>query len=1034
MPSRRSHTKSRRGCFQCKRRHVKCDEELPRCSMCRKRGLDCDYPPSGDADGRLPLTPQGSNSSNDTPTSTNCWSAQTRMLEMKLFHHYTIEASFTLRQDVLEADHFQVAVPRLATSNPFLLDILLAFAALHLAFLEQGDGKWLEIALKYQNRACSAFSRVLIDLAPETLGPAFICSIFIMLCAFAYPCVSQNRDTFDPLSQVLEINRLLTGCAFLFEQLDSVEQPEEIKAWFIYKRRELFLRRGQVEDAQEDPGLEQLQQDLLKSLDHLRKTINTTETPHKAMYLSTWDTLQEMVKEWPRGKNQGGILAFPIHISKEFMVRLQEGDWMARILFLHYGVGMHLLSNKWYVGTWGRRLVATVLGPQEVIPAVWRGAVLWARRAVAYTVPYDGERQKEKSEMGEPQCRIGRPETGDGHAATPVLPLLPGPDSKLSVSLSQQSKTRNFGPTMSLSRVLKISVCTTLCLVLLVFQVPGVLTSPLDAYERYTHARQYEGSAEARDGKRGAVASESAICSRHGTDIILMGGNAADAMVATMLCVGVVGMYHSGIGGGGFMLVKSPNGSFEYIDFRETAPAAAYETMFNNLTDASTLGGLASGVPGELRGLELLHSKYGSLPWSVLVQPAIDTARNGFPVGRDLVRYMESAVGDGEDFLVNDPSFAVDFAPNGTRVKLGDIITRKRYANTLETIAAEGPGAFYSGPIAEYTIKALQAANGTMTLEDLRNYTAVVRDYSQINYRGYQVTSTTTPSSGSVAMNILKVLDTYEPLFTPQNVNLSTHRLDEAMRFAYGLRTALGDPGFVDGMSEYERNMIAQQTADEIHSKISDFHTQNVSAYDPAGIESLETPGTSHIATIDRSGLAVSAITTINLLFGSRVVIPETGVIMNNEMDDFSIPGSSNSFGYIPSEANYIRPGKRPLSSCTPAIVTHPNGTTFFVAGSAGGSRIITATVQNIIHAVDEGLSAADALARPRLHDQLIPNQATFEYAYDNSTVAFMAARGHNVTWTAPGSSTAQAIRVLPNGTFDAAGEPRQLDSGGFAV
>ncbi|KAL6230095.1 hypothetical protein BDW75DRAFT_234669 [Aspergillus navahoensis] len=1034
MPSRRSHTKSRRGCFQCKRRHVKCDEELPRCSLCKKRGLDCDYPPSGDSDGQLLLTPQGSNSRNDTPTGCDCWSARTRMLEMKLFHHYTVEASFTLRQDILEAGHFQVAVPRLATSNPFLLDILLAFAALHLAFIEQGDSKWLEIALKYQNRACSAFSRVLVDLAPETLGPAFICSIFIMLCAFAYPCVSQDRDTFDPLSQVLEINRLLTGCAFLFEQLVSVEQPEEIKAWFIYKQREVFLKRGQAEDLQEDPGLEQLQQDLLKSLDHLRNTVNSTETRHKAMYLSTWDTLQEMVKEWPQGRNQGGILAFPIHISKEFMARLQEGDWIARIIFLHYGVGMHLLSNKWYVGTWGRRLVATVLGPEEEIPAVWRDTVLWARRAVAYTVPYDEERQKEKSEMGLRAMQLQGYNVGAQDVEKQPLP--PSPDSNLSASLPQQGQTRNSGPTMSpsLSRLLRVSVCTTLCLVLLAFHVPSVLPSPLDSCDRYTHARQYERSAEAQDGKRGAVASESAICSRHGTDIILMGGNAADAMVATMLCVGVVGMYHSGIGGGGFMLVKSPDGSFEYIDFRETAPAAAYETMFSNLTDASTLGGLASGVPGELRGLELLHSKYGSLPWSVLVQPAIDTARNGFPVGRDLVRYMESAVGDGEDFLVNDPSFAIDFAPNGTRVKLGDTITRKRYANTLETIAAEGPDAFYSGPIAEYMIKALHAANGTMTLEDLHNYTAVVRDYSQINYRGYQVTSTTTPSSGSVAMNILKVLDTYEPLFTPQNVNLSTHRLDEAMRFAYGLRTVLGDPSFVDGMSEYERDMIAQQTADEIHTKISDLRTQNVSAYDPAGIESLETPGTSHIATIDRSGLAVSAITTINLLFGSRVVVPETGVIMNNEMDDFSTPGSSNSFGYIPSEANYIRPGKRPLSSCTPAIVTHPNGTTFFIAGSAGGSRIITATVQSIIHAVDEGLSAAEALARPRLHDQLIPNQVTFEYAYDNSTVAFMAARGHNVTWTAPGSSTAQAIRVLPNGTFDAAGEPRQLDSGGFAV
>jgi gamma-glutamyltranspeptidase/glutathione hydrolase len=169
---------------------------------------------------------------------------------MKLFHHYVIDASFTLRQDVLDPGHFQVAVPRLASSNPFLLDILLAFSALHLAFLEQGtsEAKWLEIALKYQNRACSAFSKVLAGLSPESLGPAFICSIFIMLCAFAYPCVSQNRDTFDPLAQVLEIHRLLVGCAFLFQQLDSVEQPEEMRAWLVYKQPEVFVKNGVVEE------------------------------------------------------------------------------------------------------------------------------------------------------------------------------------------------------------------------------------------------------------------------------------------------------------------------------------------------------------------------------------------------------------------------------------------------------------------------------------------------------------------------------------------------------------------------------------------------------------------------------------------------------------------------------------------------------------------------------------------------------------------------------------------------------------------
>ncbi|KAL1998429.1 hypothetical protein VTN02DRAFT_6193 [Thermoascus thermophilus] len=532
------------------------------------------------------------------------------------------------------------------------------------------------------------------------------------------------------------------------------------------------------------------------------------------------------------------------------------------------------------------------------------------------------------------------------------------------------------------------------------------------------------------EGRRGAVASESAICSRIGTDMFTMGGNAADALVATVFCVGVIGMYHSGIGGGGFMLVRSPDGAFESVDFRETAPAAAFQDMYRNNTDASIYGGLASGVPGEIRGLEHLHKTYGRLPWATVMQPAIRVAREGFPVTADLVRYMNAAVADGEDFLSQDPTWALDFAPNGTRLGLGDTITRKRYADTLEAIATQGPDAFYSGPIAETMVHALRAANGTMTLDDLKNYTVAVRNVSQIDYRGYRITSTTAPSSGIVALSVLKILDGYDDFFAPAAVNLSTHRLDEAIRFGYGQRTHLGDPSFVDGLDEYQREMLNDSTVRRIRGRISDFHTQNVSAYDPDGIESLETPGTSHVVAADHTGLAISLTTTINLLFGSRLMVPETGIIMNNEMNDFSIPGSSNAFGYIPSPANYIRPGKRPLSSISPCIVTHPNGTLFFVVGAAGGSRIITATVQNIIHAVDGGLSAAEALAQPRLHDQLVPNQVSFEYAYDNRTVAFMDARGHNVTWVAPGESTAQAIRVLPNGTFDAAGEPRQLDSG----
>jgi gamma-glutamyltranspeptidase/glutathione hydrolase len=195
---------------------------------------------------------------------------------------------------------------------------------------------------------------------------------------------------------------------------------------------------------------------------------------------------------------------------------------------------------------------------------------------------------------------------------------------------------------------------------------------------------------------------------------------------------------------------------------------------------------LTSGVPGEVRGLEYLHTNHGLLPWATVMQPAIELARNGFPVTEDLVHYMAAASADDGDWLTTDPTWAIDFAPNGTLLGLGDTMTRKRYANTLETIANFGPDAFYSGAIAEATIQAVQAANGTMTLEDLSNYTVALRDPVQIDYRGFRVTSTSAPSSGVVGMSVLKILEGYDDFFGPGTTNLSTHRLDEAMRFGYG--------------------------------------------------------------------------------------------------------------------------------------------------------------------------------------------------------------------------------------------------------
>ncbi|PVH81756.1 gamma-glutamyltransferase [Cadophora sp. DSE1049] len=539
------------------------------------------------------------------------------------------------------------------------------------------------------------------------------------------------------------------------------------------------------------------------------------------------------------------------------------------------------------------------------------------------------------------------------------------------------------------------------------------------------------GATISREDSLGAVASESKICSEIGIGLLQRGGNAADALVGTTLCVGVIGMQHSGIGGGGFMLVRGSDGTYESIDFRETAPAAAFQDMYKDNPMASVISGLASGVPGDLRGLEYVHNKYGALPWRAVCNPAVHVARYGFSVTEDLVRYMYEATKDGNTFLTDDPQWAIDFAPNGTLLGLGETLTRKRYANTLEAVAKHGAKSFYEGDIAKYTINALQAANGTMTLADLANYSVSIRDPISITYKGYNLYSCGVPSGGSVALSILKIIEGYP---STSDLNLSTHRIDEAMRFSYAARGELGDPDFFNYMAAFEADMLRLKTAEKIRGRIDDQKTKNVTDYNPKGYTMPENHGTSHIVTSDRSGLSITLTSTVNLLFGSQLVVPETGVIMNNEMNDFSIPGVPNAFGFVPSPINYIAPNKRPLSSVTPIIVTHPNGTLYLTIGAAGGSRIITSTVQAIWHVLEHNMSLPNAIREPRMHDQLMPAATTFEYLFDNSTVESMRERGHNVTWVRPGYSAVQGVRRLWNGTFEAASEPRQLNSGGLAV
>jgi gamma-glutamyltranspeptidase / glutathione hydrolase len=305
--------------------------------------------------------------------------------------------------------------------------------------------------------------------------------------------------------------------------------------------------------------------------------------------------------------------------------------------------------------------------------------------------------------------------------------------------------------------------------------------------------------------------------------------------------------------------------------------------MFTHQPNSSTLTGLSSGVPGDLRGLAYLHEHYGSLPWEQVVMPAVNVARNGFPVTEDLIRYRLAAFTMSGDFITTDPSWAIDFAPNGTLMGLGEIMTRRRYAVTLETIAKRGPDAFYHGPIAEATINALQAKNGIMTLKDLADYRVVSRPAPYITYRDYRIVSGGAPSSGVVALTAMKIMEGFDSVGTHgMSMNLSTHYFDEAIRFGQGKRTELGDPAFVAGLDQFQEGMLDEKTVTKMRSKINPLHTLPVSDYDPSGYESMEDHGTSAIVTSDASGMAISLTTTINLLFGNQIMVPETGVVLNN--------------------------------------------------------------------------------------------------------------------------------------------------------
>lgn len=511
------------------------------------------------------------------------------------------------------------------------------------------------------------------------------------------------------------------------------------------------------------------------------------------------------------------------------------------------------------------------------------------------------------------------------------------------------------------------------------------------------------------------------MCSDIGVDMMKLGGNAVDSAIATTFCIGVVNCFSSGIGGGGFMTVRVPkdNGSeVVTIDFRETAPAASNTTMYTHDPMSARIGGLSVGVPGEIRGLLEAHRRWGSLPWKELVLPAAEVAR-GWKVHVELQRRIEMF----SELMLGNPDWSEVFAPEGRLLREGDLITRTAYAQTLDIIA-EDPDAFYKGSIADAIIKKINSTGGIMTHDDLKKYAVNVSAAEKGTYMGKTVYTTHAPTSGPVLLHMLNLIEHYD--LSKGVTTLNVHRFIEAMKFGFAARTRLGDPTFMKDTTKI-LEIPTKSYASRIQPNITDDRTHKSGYYHPE-FDVPEDHGTSHTSVVDSNGMAVAITSTVNLVFGSQVLDPVTGIILNDEMDDFSIPGVPNTFGLWPSPYNYPIPGKRPLSSTAPTIVEHEDGTFALAIGASGGSLIFGAMFQvmmNLWHVT--GSDASSAIEAGRVHDQLYPAITIVDNLLPQSLADSLVKKGHNVT-VMDINRVAAAVQLVEsrNGFFYAASDSRK--------
>ncbi|MCL2914264.1 gamma-glutamyltransferase [Shewanella corallii] len=539
----------------------------------------------------------------------------------------------------------------------------------------------------------------------------------------------------------------------------------------------------------------------------------------------------------------------------------------------------------------------------------------------------------------------------------------------------------------------------------------------------------YQATAQPEWAQNGMVASQEAVATQVGVDILKQGGNAVDAAVAVGFALAVTLPRAGNIGGGGFMLYHSPDKEVSTaIDYREMAPAKAHKDIFLDENGdvnprLSKFHGLAVGVPGTVAGFELALDKYGTMSLAEVIAPAIKLAEDGIIVTPDLA----SSLAGLSKRMQQWPSTArIFYKADGSNYQPGDLLKQPELAESLKRIAKQGSKGFYEGETAQKLVTAVNQAGGIMSLDDMKNYKAVERTPVSGTYRGRTVLSMPPPSSGGVhIVQMLNILENFPLSETGHNSAETLHLMAETMKLAYADRSEyLGDPDFYPVPVT---KLTDKSYAARLAASINPDKARPSADIKPGALLDKESPQTTHYSVVDKWGNAVSNTYTLNFSYGSGLVAEGTGILLNNEMDDFSAkPGVPNGFGLVGGEANAVEGGKRPLSSMSPTIVLEGNQP-WLVTGSPGGSRIINTTLQMILGTVDFDLNVAEATNAPRVHHQWLPDQLRVERSLSPDTIRLLKEKGHNVEVKNAIGST-QSIMKTESGLYGES-DPRRSGS-----